>query len=73
MNKISETNITGNKTREAILGSAVGLFAESGFSGVSMRDLARACAISPAALYHHFDNKKSLYIESIKLAFVARS
>lgn len=73
MNKISETNITGNKTREAILGSAVGLFAESGFSGVSMRDLARACAISPAALYHHFDNKKSLYIESIKHAFEARS
>ena len=73
MNKVRETNITGKKTRETILQSAVGLFAQSGFTGVSMRDLARACSITPAALYHHFDNKKSLYVESIRHAFEARS
>lgn len=38
-----------------------------------MRDLARACAITPAALYHHFDNKKSLYVASIKHAFAERT
>jgi len=73
MNKVKEANITGSKTREAILQSAVGLFAESGFSGVSMRDLAKACSITPAALYHHFENKKSLYVESIKHAFAERT
>ncbi|RLA09541.1 MAG: hypothetical protein DRQ60_05220 [Gammaproteobacteria bacterium] len=73
MNKVRETNITGSNTREAILQSAVGLFSESGFSGVSMRDLAKACSITPAALYHHFDNKKSLYVESISHAFAERT
>lgn len=73
MNKVKEASLAGIKTREAILESAVGLFAESGYSGVSMRDLARACAITPAALYHHFENKKSLYVESIKHAFAERA
>lgn len=73
MNIVQETVVAGNQTREAILGSAVELFAESGYSGVSMRDLARACGITPAALYHHFDNKRSLYVESIKHSFKERT
>ena len=73
MNIAQETVVAGNQTREAILGSAVELFAESGYSGVSMRDLARACGITPAALYHHFDNKRSLYVESIKHSFKERT
>ncbi|MDF1818075.1 MAG: TetR/AcrR family transcriptional regulator [Immundisolibacteraceae bacterium] len=73
MDIAKQANLTSTTTREAILESAVGLFAESGFSGVSMRDLARACGITPAALYHHFENKKSLYVESIKHAFAARA
>ncbi|MBV1960604.1 MAG: TetR/AcrR family transcriptional regulator [Immundisolibacteraceae bacterium] len=72
MNIPKETNMHRGKTRESILQSAVELFAESGFSGVSMRDLARACSITPAALYHHFENKRSLYVESIKHAFSER-
>ncbi len=73
MNTVKEANLSGSRTREAILQSAVSLFAESGFSGVSMRDLASSCAITPAALYHHFDNKKALYLESIRHAFNKRS
>ncbi|MBL4621097.1 MAG: TetR/AcrR family transcriptional regulator [Immundisolibacteraceae bacterium] len=73
MNIPKETNMHRGKTRESILQSAVELFAESGFSGVSMRDLARACSITPAALYHHFENKRSLYVESIKHAFSERT
>ena len=73
MNIPKETNMHRGKTRESILQSAVELFAESGFSGVSMRDLARACSITPAALYHHFENKRSLYVESIKHAFAERT
>ena len=73
MNIPKETNMHRGKTRESILQSAVELFAESGFSGVSMRDLAKACSITPAALYHHFENKRSLYVESIKHAFAERT
>ncbi len=73
MNIPKETNMHRGKTRESILQSAVELFAESGFSGVSMRDLAKACSITPAALYHHFENKRSLYVESIKHAFAQRT
>lgn len=36
------------------------LFAQRGFDGVSMRDIAQACGISKATLYHYFPDKDSL-------------
>lgn len=56
-------------TRTTILDEAVQLFAETGYSGVSMRDIARQVGISAAALYHHFPDKESLYLAAIQHAF----
>ena len=47
-------------TRSKILDISAELFAERGFSGVSMRDIARSAGITQAAIYHHFSSKKEL-------------
>ena len=58
-------------TRERLLELTAALFAEQGFAAVSMRDIARAAGLTPAALYHHFTDKDALY-EAV-LAHVYRS
>ncbi|MGZ0710953.1 TetR/AcrR family transcriptional regulator (plasmid) [Coraliomargarita sp. W4R53] len=44
----------------AILREAARLFAERGFSGVSLEDLGAAVGVSGPALYRHFANKQAL-------------
>jgi AcrR family transcriptional regulator len=44
-----------------ILSEAERVFARKGYAGASMRDIAVACGISKALLYHHFANKEELY------------
>ena len=55
-------------TRIKILQQSVLLFARTGYSGVSMRDIAKAVGISAAALYHHFPDKDSLYLSAVEYA-----
>lgn len=47
-------------TRQHILDAALDLFAEKGFFGTSMRELARAVGVRESAIYHHFANKDAL-------------
>ncbi len=49
--------------RERILWEAQRLFAQEGYSAVSMRALARAVKLSPATLYHYFPTKEALLME----------
>lgn len=56
-------------SKENILQVAVTLFSKHGFSGVSMRDLAKSVNMSTSALYHHFPNKQALYLEAMHFAF----
>ncbi|MDR4306584.1 TetR/AcrR family transcriptional regulator [Chelatococcus sambhunathii] len=46
---------------EAILDEALKLFAERHYSNVTMRDLASACGVNPALIYHYFDSKEDLF------------
>jgi AcrR family transcriptional regulator len=46
--------------RERILDEALGLMAEQGAAGTSMRQLAGACGVQVAALYHYFESKDAL-------------
>ena len=48
-------------TRADILDAALELFAENGFYGVSIRDVARATGVGVSALYHHFASKEELF------------
>ena len=44
-----------------IMDAARQLFAERGYSGTSIRDIAEACGISTSLLYHHFADKDEIY------------
>src|SRR2546426_1687047 len=49
-------------TRDVILDAAERRFAERGFSGVSMREIAADAGLrNQASLYHHFRDKRALY------------
>jgi len=46
--------------RRAILDHAADLFAEKGFRGAGMSDLARRCGVSKSALFHYFPTKEAI-------------
>jgi AcrR family transcriptional regulator len=48
---------------ELIVEAATRLFAERGFPGASMSDLAHACGISKALVYHYYTNKEALLFD----------
>lgn len=62
-----------NLSREELLDRVLPLFADKGFSGVSIRDIASACGQSSASLYNHFADKQTLYLEAMRHAFADRS
>lgn len=49
------------------------MFAERGFADVSMRDLAKTVDMSAAAIYHHFSDKNTLYLETVQYAFADKA
>lgn len=49
-------------TKTRIVGQAKGLFAARGYRGVSVREIAEACGLGKATLYHHFRDKRELYL-----------
>jgi AcrR family transcriptional regulator len=52
----------GRSTREAVLDVAEHHFAERGFAGVSMREIAAEAGLrNQASLYNHFASKQALY------------
>jgi TetR/AcrR family transcriptional regulator len=48
-------------TRERILDVAERLFAQKGFAGTAVRDIARDARLTAPSLYNHFDGKQALY------------
>ena len=53
--------LPGPLRKQTILEAAQQLFAEKGFHGVSIDEIARAVEVSPAILYRHFESKKDIY------------
>jgi TetR/AcrR family transcriptional regulator, regulator of cefoperazone and chloramphenicol sensitivity len=51
---------SGPETRRRILSAAAELFAEQGFAGARMLDVATRLGISKSALYYHFASKEDL-------------
>ncbi len=57
------------RNKERILEQAIPLFSERGYAAVSMRNIAAKVGISAAALYYHFPDKHTLYLEAMTHAF----
>ncbi len=53
---------------ELILDEALRLFAERHYSNVTMRDIAAACGINQALIYHYFDSKEHLFRRALGYA-----
>lgn len=57
----------GDHSREAILTAARKLFAEQGFDGTSLRQVAREASVDPAMVHHYFKGKDELFAASVEL------
>ena len=53
-------------TRERILEVAGRLFADQGFAGTSIRDIADELGVTKAALYYHFTSKDAIFAELVE-------
>jgi AcrR family transcriptional regulator len=51
----------GRQTRLAILDAALALFAEKGYFGTSLRDIATVVGIRESAIYNYFKSKDALF------------
>lgn len=51
----------GEETKTKIVKTAITLFGEKGFAGVSTREIASAAGVPPPSLQYYFENKEGLY------------
>ena len=58
--------VEGRDTRRDILTAALDLFAQDGFFGTSMRQIARAVGVRESALYHHFASKDAILVALVQ-------
>lgn len=49
------------RTAQTVLTTATTAFAEHGYAGVSLEDIARSAGVTRGAIYHHFTNKVGLF------------
>lgn len=54
-----------SKGKKLILQEAGRLFIQNGYFEVSIRDIAKACDMTNAAIYYHFEDKEALFFEVI--------
>ncbi len=54
-------------SRDRIVWRSLELFTARGYSGVSMSDIARASGVTKAAIYYHFTDKETLFLEAFRI------
>ena len=69
MSNNKELTAASIDTKDLIIDTAENLFAQFGYLGVSMMDIASSLGITKAALYYHFNSKEKIYLEVLDGAF----
>lgn len=60
--KLGQNNIKGEQTKVAIVAAAEQLFAESGYRGASLANIAERAGVTQSGLLHHFNSKEELLL-----------
>ena len=58
--------VTAEQTRERLLSAAADAFAERGYDGTRVADIAAAAGVSNGALYAHFGSKAELLVDALR-------
>jgi AcrR family transcriptional regulator len=58
--------VTATQTRERLLGAAADVFAQRGYDGTRVTDIAGAAGVSNGALYAHFGSKAELLVAALR-------
>jgi AcrR family transcriptional regulator len=53
-------------SKEAVLDAAQRLINQYGYTGFSMRDLAQQSGLAKATLYHHFEDKREIFLQVLE-------
>ena len=64
-----------NTTKEKILDAALVSFAENGYKGTNLRDLAAGMGLSKSALYRHYESKEDIWnavLDQMETYYVSR-
>jgi AcrR family transcriptional regulator len=61
--------LTAAARRKVVLDAAAALFAERGYRGASIEEIARASGVTPPVVYEHFKSKRELYRELLERHF----
>jgi AcrR family transcriptional regulator len=61
-------NANGERTRQAILDAALQTFAEKGYFGSSLRDIATRVGVRESAVYNYFSGKEALFLAILDAA-----
>ena len=62
----ARTRLPGDERRSHIIEAARGEFADKGFQGTSIKDIAAAAGISSGLLYAYFESKEALFEECLE-------
>lgn len=58
--------VTAGQTRERLLRAAADVFAERGYDGTRVADIAAAAGVSNGAMYAHFASKAELLVDALR-------
>ena len=67
MVRLVRTRLRPEERRQRILDAAVELFAERGYEGASINEIARAAGVVASVIYDHFPSKRALHIELLEI------
>jgi AcrR family transcriptional regulator len=55
-----------DRYRRSLLQQSLNLFAEKGYSAITMRQLAEGLGVSTGTLYHYFPNKENMFLQLVE-------
>jgi TetR/AcrR family transcriptional regulator len=68
MKNKAETSSVEPNARERLLETAIGMFAEKGYAGTSVREIVEKAGVSKPVLYYYFKSKEGLFLAILDLA-----